>query len=312
MTPRTIIAALGSMASAACAPAFDDRHDLLGFRIAALGVVDGQASASVWSGELFHAEPTRMRWTADGEFLGEGWEIPVPAEARELGLTATAPDGRERSARVSVGDALEPLAYTRSSVAVGKDVSIEARGKLVEEPLDGAAPAGLAVRIRLDSPDGNQTRWMVADGATSLLELDPETVDVMPERLQFDDGVVAGRTSIDPGVVHVLALRMDGDGGNRWAWIDAGLGTDGPLFRSDGWLLEGDVDTSTGLLAVTLDELSPSGVGTLGAPEPVADLTQNDPPDCAPSGQPFSLDWLADGRCSVSGSRGRRVVLAVD
>ena len=39
-----------------CAEPFAvNRHDLGPFRIAALGVVDGQASAAIWSGQPFHA-----------------------------------------------------------------------------------------------------------------------------------------------------------------------------------------------------------------------------------------------------------------
>jgi hypothetical protein len=311
VTRRAAIPA-ACLALAGCAPTFDDRHDLLGFRIAAIGVVDGQAAAAVWSGSLFHAEPTSMVWTVDGAPLGEGWGLGVPEGAEELGLVATAPDGTIREARVSIAGGLAPLSFTRSAVAVGEDVSIEARSALDESPLDGAAPAGQAVRIRLEAPEGDRSRWMVAGGETTLLELDAETVDVMPERLGFDDGEVASRQAVAPGVQHVLALRMDGAGANRWAWIDAALGVDTPLIRSGGWLLEGEADTSTGLLAVDLDGLSADGVGTLGSPEAVDDLSQHDPPTCAPSDLPFSFDLLADGRCTVADSLGRRVVLAVD
>lgn len=294
-----------------CAPTFDDRHDLLGFRIAAVGAVDGEAEAVVWSGALFHEARTTLAWTADGVALGEGWGVPVPAGTEELGLVATAPDGTVREARVSVGGTMEPLAFERAAVAVGEDVSIEARAALPETPSDGGAPEGEALRIRLVQPGGEQTRWMVAGGATTLLELDAETADVLPERLEFDDGEVVRREAVEPGVQHVLALRIDGEGGNRWTWVDAALGTDTPLIRSGGWLVEGSVDLSTGLLAVTLDALSATGVGTLGSPQAVSDLTQHDPPDCAPADVPFSLDWLAEGRCTVSETRGRRVVLAV-
>lgn len=308
---RPLLVAAPSAALVGCAPAFDDRHDLLGFRIAAVGIVDGEAAAAVWSGALFHEEPVRLDWTADGEPLGQGWGLPVPDGVTELGLVATAPDGTVREARVGVGTSLAALSFERTSVPVGEDISIAARAALAESPSAGAAPEGEALRIRLLEPGGSQTRWMVAAGATTLLELDANTADVLPERLEFDDGEVVGRERVPAGLQHVLALRIDGVGGNRWTWVDAALGTDAAFLQSEGWLLESSADAGTGLLAATLDDLTPDGVGTLGAPEPVDDLGQHDPPGCAPAGIPFSLGWLADGRCSVAETRGRRVVLAV-
>jgi hypothetical protein len=309
---RRLLLRVGPLAvHVGCAPAFDDRHDLLGFRIAAVGVVDGEASAAVWSGALFHEEPVTLDWTADGESLGQGWGIAVPDGTGELGLVATAPDGTIREARVGVGITPAELVFERASVLVGDDISIEARAALEETPSDGAAPEGEALRIRLVDPEGEQTRWMVAGGASTLLELDAVTADVLPQRLEFDDGEVVGRETVPAGFQHILALRIDGDGGNRWRWVDAALGTDTALIQSEGWLLESSADVGTGLLAVTLDELTTSGVGALGEPEAVDDLAQHDPPNCAPADTPFSLGWLADGRCTVSETRGRRVVLAV-
>ena len=312
MLERSAITASLAAVVCGCAPTFDDRHDLLGFRIAAVGVVDGEASAAVWSGSVFHAESVTLHWSADGEPLGLGWGVPVPPGTGELGLRVVAPDGQERTARVSVSDGIGPLAFERTLVSVGDDVSIDGRSALEERPLAGSASDGEAVRIRLVDPGGTSTRWMVGSGATTLLELDSDTVDVLPDRLTFDDGEVVGRVPAEVDVAHVLALRMDGAGGNRWVWVDAPIAGDHSVFRSDGWVLEGAVDVSTGLLAVTLDGLEAGGVGALGDPEPVLDLEQHDPPACAPSGQPFSLDWLANGRCSVSETRGRRVVVAVD
>ena len=307
---RTALPLVPLVALVGCAPTFDDRHDLLGFRVAALGVVDGRADAAIWSGTLFHGDAVALDWTADGAPLGEGWDVQVPPGTGSLGLVATAPDGTVREARVSVGDAPPPLEFQRAAVAVGEDVSIGARATLEETPSRGAAAAGQALRVRLVDPGGTQTRWMVAGGSTTILELDAETADVLAERLELDDGEVVSREASIAGLHHVLALRMDGAGGNRWAWVAAALGTEAAHLQSGGWLIESTADASTGLLAVTLDDLSEDGVGALGRPEAVVDLAQHGPPGCAPPDTPFSLDWLANGRCTVAETRGRRVVLA--
>ena len=51
-----------------CAEPFEvRRQELSGFRIAAVGVVDGKASAAIWSGEgLGHAEAPILEWSMDG------------------------------------------------------------------------------------------------------------------------------------------------------------------------------------------------------------------------------------------------------
>lgn len=297
---------------AGCAPTFAERQDLLGFRIAAVGAVDGEARAAIWSGDLFHTAATTLEWTADGTSIGEGWGVVVPDDASELALVATAPDGTVREAVVSVGAAPPPLTVTRAAVDIGADVSIAARSGLAAEPVDGAVPDGAAVRLVVADAADRQQRWMVASGEGTLLELDAVTADVLNEELTFDDGEVEARRALDAGTRHVLVLSLDGAGGNRWRWVDAVFGAAGPLIAHGGWLLPFEADASTGLVAVTLDDVTAAGVGTWSDPVAVSDLSAHEAPACAPADAPFELDWLVDGRCLVEDVDGRRLVLEVE
>jgi hypothetical protein len=297
-----------------CTPSFDvDRHTLGPFRIAALGQVEGQASGVIWSGSLFHTAPTSLVWTADGAALGEGWDVAVPADATRLGLVATAPDGTERTATVSVGNAPALPDISRFAVTLGDDLSLDARRDAVETPVDGSVESGEAVRLRaVDQEPDLDTRWMLAEGDGTLLEVDASSVDVLSEDVLFDDGEVESREALPAGTRHVLALTLDGGGGNRWAWTDAAFGVDGPLVAHGGWLLPLDVSTGTGLVAVTMNDVTADGVGQWSDPQPALDLSSQDELACALVGEPFELSWLVDGRCTTPEVEGARVVLEVE
>ncbi len=311
MRCRLPVPALVALALAGCAPTFDDRHDLLGFRIAAIGAIDGEARAALWSGALFHTEAASLSWSADGVDLGEGWGVGVPDDALELGLVATAPDGTVREAVVSVADAPARPAVSRLAVDIAADVSLAARAALDGTPAERSVAETQATRLVVAPDDVREQRWMVAGGEGTLLELDAGTVDVLNEEIRFDDGEVEARRRLDPGVRHVLLLSLDGAGANRWRWVDAAFGVDDPLVDHRGWLLPLDVDTGTGLVAVTAIGVDATGVAAWDEPVGVLDLSIYDPPDCAVPGVPFELDWLVEGRCLAGDVEGRRLVLEV-
>ena len=84
-----------------CAPSFMDRHDLLGFRIAAVGVEDGYASAAIWSGRLFHEAPPLLELAVSGRsspvsrigFAGPGgseWRSNTRGSSKAQANTPTA------------------------------------------------------------------------------------------------------------------------------------------------------------------------------------------------------------------------------
>jgi hypothetical protein len=154
-----------------------------------------------------------------------------------------------------------------------------------------------------------QLRWMVEEEAGSLLELDLRSADLLPEQVLLEDEVVVASEAVEPGLYHGLVLGIDGAGGNGWLWWDSAYALDQGWCTSGGRLLDLDCSAGDGLYALKLGleegELRYSEV------EPVADLSGATTPDCAPAGQPFSLDWLAEGRCTVSEVEGQRLVIEV-
>ncbi len=330
MSPRHALAPL--LALTACDASFDvSRGELGPFRVAALGVVEGSdgqytASAAIWSGlGMYHEEAPTLSWSLDGQALGEGWGVVVPASG-ELGLVATSPVGEALQARVEIAAPPPALSVSRAAVALGEDLSLEARQGATTEAVDGAAPSGQAERLTLafaEEPGVELVaRWMLAQDSGTLLEVDTLAADVLAEEITWDDGEVEARAPSEDTIFPTLALTLDGAGSNRWIWADAAIGEDEPLLRHEGRLLpvsEADaaVAASAGayltatlvaredLLGVGLSELEDATVD--GAP----DLTLGDTLSCAPAGEPFRLAWIAEGRCSRPEVLGARVVLEV-
>ena len=295
-----------------CAEPFAvNRHDLGPFRIAALGVVDGQASAAIWSGQPFHAERPTLAWTLDGAPLGEGFGLAVPGPGR-LGLRVTAPDGTVRAAEVTVADAPAPFDVAVQAVDLGSAWELDARGAIAATDLDGAVvPAGWSARLNAAVDPALTLRWRVALGGGTLLELDAQRADLLPEALEFDDGELEGRRALDPYLATLLVLALDGGGGNRWQWLTQPMGLDGDWVRHDQqWQDLPGAPISAGLLALTLSDIDAETGGLVieDAVE-VFDLTEQATLACAPAGQPFRLAWLREGRCAVPDLLGQRVVL---
>lgn len=295
-----------------------ERHDLGPFRIAAMGVEDGIARAAVWSGEgMYHSAPLSLAWTLDGVALGDGFDVEV-AGPGVLGLTATNDDGEALQAEVSVADAAPAFVAARSAVDLGDDLSLAARAGAAETDVETSVALDQAMRLRLSfgdqDPSALSTRWMTADGQGSLLEVEAFAADVLAEELVWDDGELLERTPLDAGVYPQLALVIDGLGGNRWQWIDAGFGLEGAWMRHEGRLLPwdgaGDPPTS-GLVAMTLGAVDPLHGPTPTGMEVVADGSQQDALACAPADTPFLFSWIAEGRCPLSEVDGARVVVEV-
>jgi hypothetical protein len=302
----------------ACQEPFSvNRRELGPFRIAGVGVLDGVASAALWSGlGLYHDERPTLIWTLDGAPLGEGFDVAVPAEGGLLGLTVTAPDGGVYVAEVTA--LVAPIAtptVTRAAVDLSESLDLDARRDVLAESVLGSVAEGQATRLGLtaEGVEGLTWRWMSAGGLGSLLELDPGVADVLAEELEFDDGVLLSRTPTGPGLYPQLALGVDGLGGNVWVWADAAIGVTTPLLRHEGRLLPSDAEGAPGLVAATV-RLSDDVVGvtlTEVAPATDEDIAGMFLP-CAPSaGEPFRLVWLAQGRCVRADLDGERVVLEV-
>lgn len=297
---------------AGCQEPFERRRQDLGpFRIAAVGVDDrGVASAAVYSGHgLAHAEAPTLTWSLDGESIGDGYDVVVPGPGT-LSLIARSYDGFEEQASVTV--AVPPAAPALEREAVALDgLGLEARRAVQGSPVDTAVPEGQATRLRLvpDDGEGLRTRWMTVEGEGTLLELDTFEADVLREEVTFDDGEVASREDLGPGRTTHLALVQDGAGSNGWWWVETVVGQDAPLWRHEGWLFEGEVDVSTGLVAVTLLNQGDRLFEVLD-PAPAVSLDDGEQLDCAIPGVPFRIAWIAEGRCPTGEFHGRRVVVS--
>lgn len=129
----------------ACAEPFDVRRQDLGpLRIAAVGVVDGRASAAVWSGEgMGHATAPQLTWTLDGDELGTGWDVAVAAPGTLELVVEAGQEVEHAQVSVAYADAFE---WTRD----GDDV----------------------VRLELDAGD-RTARWMTAHGVNEVVPLEP-------------------------------------------------------------------------------------------------------------------------------------------
>lgn len=298
------------MLLAACQEPFEtDRHDLRGLRIAAIGVHDGVAAAAVWSvAGPWHEQTPTLAWTLDGASIGEGYDVPVTGDGT-LGLIVTDAAGASREAAVTVSSLSPALSVSRASVEIGTDLSLDARRALEAADIERSAPSGASVRLTLAGvAEDASARWMSAAG--TMLELETDAADLIPEEILFDDGEVETRTDLDDGVFPGLALSRDGAGANDWLWLDAAVGVqDEGLVRHEGRLLVADAVPEAGLIAATLVEDAVGGV-MLEAVEAVSDASQQEALACMPAGaETFSVAWVADGRCARPDVLGARVVL---
>ncbi|MFM2246789.1 MAG: hypothetical protein RL071_2863 [Pseudomonadota bacterium] len=310
--PRALLLALSLPA---CAPGFTvDRHRLGPPRIAALGVVDGELQAALWSGRgLYHDAAPRLRWLVDGVPVGEGFGVRAPTSGL-LRLEAEI-DGEERVAELSLpaAPAALPLTVRREELRLGDALALEQRrgveGEAVEDSVAGDADARLVV----DGAEGRSLRWMVAGPDGGVLELDATRADLLRHEVLYDDGLISRGAKGPAGVYTALVLAIDGEGSNRWRWVDVGMGAEGPLLRAGERLLPVALDPpESGLLVVRFvidDEAGLLGLRVDQAAALPADDPGPDPLPCAPAGRPLRLDDLAEGRCTRADIDGQDVVL---
>ena len=309
-----LLAGLGTLS--ACAPPFDvARKDLGPFRIAAMGVHDGQAHAAVWSGEgMGHAQAPALEWSIDGQVIGQGNGLVLPDEVLDgalLELVATSSSGEMAQGIVTVFRVEQNLQAERAAVAIGEDLSLSARREL---PNLGAqhGEVGQAVRVSLPGARGT-LRWMSALGVGTVLELSETQADVLADEVVFENEegawVVAEREAGEPGIYHQLVLDLDAGMGNRWIWVDVAIGVDEPLVQHYGRLIPGDLTLDSGLMQSTLEVVD--GELTLGSLLAVEDLSTQGLLECAPVGQAFRLDWVSEGRCGLDELDGAIIVLEV-
>jgi hypothetical protein len=303
----------------ACAPSFPVSRERLGpLRIVGVGAPDGVLRAAVWSGEgTLHAEAPTLRWWVDGAAAGTGWEVPAPEPGAEVRLEVETAGGARREAVWAVAAAPAAFSLARASVAAGEDLSLGARRGWSEAAVADGPAAGEALRLRAVAESGDapplRVRWRVEDGGGTLLALEDDATDLLPEAVVFDDGEVVSRDALAlPVTPLVQAIAVDGAGGNRWLWAHAPFrdGAPAPLARVGELRLPFDAP-APGLWAVTLEGVTAAGVAAFTGAAPVTTLDAQDPLDCAPADVPFDLAWAIEGRCGADSLDGRRVVLEV-
>ncbi len=325
-TGQALLVALVGIAG--CAEPFSvERHVLGPPRLAALGVVDGEARAAVWSGDgPWHAAAPTLSWALDGQPLGEGYGVSVP-DGDVLSVSVTMPDGQTLVGEGTVGT--DPgLDVVRQVVPEPEDLSLDARLAVTEpSPRATDAEAGELVRVTATRRDGNEgtLRWMLGSSAWSVLELQADTADVVAAKVTFDDGQIDGVQGGPAGLAPLLVLSVDGAGNNSWRWLDVGFAVDDILLPVQGRLLPISPDTATDAVLQESDRLLTHVVATLEADPQAeagirlvdveagtqldADLLAHPSPACAPPGLGFPLWTLPEGRCPVPEIDGSRVVL---
>jgi hypothetical protein len=320
-----------------------DRHDLVGFRIAAIAapaVTSGDAfvarAAVVVDGRGWATEPASLEWgfvadpeEATGPFAvdatGADPVLRAPAGARTLVLRARH-GGEERRAFLTLaeppGTLVAPSGFDVGPVGLplrprGPELVRDARLSLAPGSGRAVEPGGW-LRIDAGAADGARTRFMATGG--TFLELDAHVTDwVARDGLVLDEDEVdpVGRR-LDPGTVTVLALRLTGGGETAFAATEVFVGDEPDGVWLGGRFVPADgLPPTDGTLAVrtTLreDAEAPSGFRLEGGQTlsagTVSDWGTPDLP-CAPSVDgPLDPDWFLTQRCTPVGADGTEVVV---
>lgn len=326
------------------APFGEARQRLSGDRIAAITLAhepDGRVRPAAWAvvqGRPWADEEPELLWS----WLPEGISPDAPPAAPIVGAwptlarpaTASVPrlrlEARFASGEVSIAtidvpeSGLPTLAGLDLAVlpdrpladATAANLARDARLAEPAEPTE-AVPVGTWARlaVRSSPPEGTRVRWMATAG--TVLELDAASTDWAPADLVLDDLDVEEAAPLEPGVVTVLALAVDGRGGNVAVARDVVVGPLGAGIPVAGRWIPGEglapdtVGWIRGRLAA--DDASPTGLR-------LEDATPVDPPTdsfgtealgCAgPTPGPFDPSWLLDGRCARADVVGADVVVA--
>ncbi len=285
-------------------------------RLAAMGVVDGRAEAAIWSGTaLVHEDAPVLEWTADGQPLGSGFGLEVPVGVASLGLRVTTADGNTHRGEVSVRECSGNLQLARGRVETSGELTLKARQDWDVDPIDaGVAATGEGVRLA-GSLEGTLLRWMVVGTDATVLEVEEAAADLLAERIVFDDGEVESRKGTGAAMHHGLALAIDGEGCNRWAWFDAPFGDQGSVLKVGERFIPADavpmgerwveavvaLDDTVG--GIRLENVRAAPVGALESDDYVLTCGDGDPVT--------QLGWLAQGRCTAADVDGARVLLEV-
>ena len=104
-------------------------------------------------------------------------------------------------------------------------------------------------------------------------------------------------------------LVFDGQGGNAFQWVDGAFGLSGQEFlRHEGRLIDAPGLSGIELLTATV-AVDETGwhLENLAAADEESEMTAV----CAKVRAHFSLDWIANGRCSLDGLAGSQILLEI-
>ena len=313
----------------ACQEPFDtDRHDLVGFRIAAVSVaVDTPAdvvrprAAVIVDGRPWAEDPVELAWyrvDAPGDValldplspaaaVGPEPELALSEEAAFLGLVARSGD-REDRAFIEIfpsaptfdgpaGFAVEALPLAVPELE-GPELLLEARRSLVPEPSDAVDPGGF-VRITASVEGDPLVHWMATAG--TFFELDRHTTDWAAGDLRLDDEEIDdGRSTLEAGWVTVVGLALGEPGETRFGATDLAVGDPGPGIWTGGRFVPTDAPVSwtDGTVVrgtLVADDASPIGLRlteTTVEPTPVEDYGTSRLSCLVPRNGPFDPAWL--------------------
>lgn len=145
----------------------------------------------------------------------------------------------------------------------------------------GEEPYTLSLEVEGDST----TRWMASSG--TFFETGPHATEWTPG---------------DEPLAAIVALTLDGHGGNTWTWID--VATEGTYLRVDGRLLPTEAAVTDGAWAATLTAADNLAGIVLTDMVPAGETT-----DIVCGLDPFDATALADGGCGLDEALGARITV---
>ncbi len=188
-----------------------DRHDLVELRIAAMGAADdGSLRAYTWEGTDAWSTNAPVR-TWGGDAACDAAGLCTMAAAGTATLTITGADGATESGELTISDGA-----THPALA----------GFTRTLTTDGGS-------LDLDVPDAQRVHFMAPAG---------EFAESGPAATAF--------TAPEDGIWPVVALWMDGLGGNGWGTFDLPVGVDGPFLAVGGRLFPVETTEPEGAVTV--------------------------------------------------------------
>lgn len=333
------------------APFGADRHDLLGFRIAAMSVPPAGAGdtivpelALIVDGHPWSDDPVDLLWywveDTDAVLaidpltplagLGPAPSLVVPEDGAVLAVRAILGDREERAFVILAAPpaTLEPFAVRAETIpltiagAEGPDLLLPAREALSPTSEPGIAPEiapGDFVRLTAYTGDGDPlVRWMATAG--TFFELDRQVADWAAGELVLDDDQIEdGRTVLDEGSVTFIALALGNAGETQFSSFDLTVGPHGDGLIVGGRILPTRppaVDFGSGVAGtLVIDDTSPTGV-RLDNAEPLLGDVEDWGTDALPCGAnlegPFNPRVLLNGICPRTAIDGFDVVVRAE